>query len=136
MTENMVPTNDSTEEMASYSGANVTLTRKVLAILILMSVVMGCLLIYQNVQKHKMMEEHAYVSAVMISLQEEHLVLKYGLLPSQVGLSQLRDAWIDNPCYETTVAYCDGLTRVIEELEKSPEPTKDNYLKGLVTVSI
>lgn len=134
MDEKNVVTTDSTEEMVYYSDKAPILTRKVCVFFLLVALVMAGLTAYQLYKTDKVKEEHAYVSAALISLQEEHLMLKYGVFPADVGLGALRDAWIDNPCYETTIAYCDGLTRVIEALEDADNPYKQNLQLNCVTV--
>ena len=39
-------------------------------------------------------------------------------------LGDLRDAWIDNPCYETANTYTDALSEVIDKLEQKTTPQK------------
>ncbi len=79
---------------------------------------------YINQQKKlcELQIQEAYMTCSLIDAQEEHLLLKYQLLPEQVGLGELRNAWKDNPCYETSHAYSDALTLVIDALRKNETP--------------
>ena len=84
-----------------------------LIIIAFMAVYMG-----QLKQKCDLEKKEAYVLSVLINAQEDHLRLKYGAEPEDVGLGELRDAWAYNPCKETAQAYSDALQMVIEILSE------------------
>ena len=83
-------------------------------------IVMQSVLLITEVQLGKKEEEKAYVTAVIIDLLEDQLLLKHGAFPDDVGLAEVRDAWIDNPSEETAEAYYQSLKSVLESLEKKP----------------
>lgn len=124
MDKNLVAANEPDNMMQDNSGTVKTVSAKHVCIFLVVVILMMGVLMVQQYQHTKIKEEHAYASAALICLQEEHLLLKYGLIPSQVGLGDLRDAWIDNPCYETANTYTDALSEVIDKLEQKTTPQK------------
>lgn len=124
MDKNFVTANEPDIEMQDTSGTVKTVSAKHVCIFLLAVILMMAALMVQQYQTTKVMEEHAYTAAALICLQEEHLLLKYGLIPSQVGLSDLRDAWINTPCYETANMYTDALANVIKRIEEQTSPQK------------
>ena len=135
MDKNFIAANEPDNMMQDSSGTVKTVTAKHVCIFLLVVILMMSVLMVQQNQYAKVKEDHAYASAVLICLQEEHLLIKYGLIPSQVGLSDLREAWIDNPCYETANTYTDALSEVIDKLEQKTTPqTLDTVITAGVAV--
>lgn len=89
---------------------------KFLIVMFIMITVFMALLMWQNNQKNELEKQEAYLVSVMINLQEENLLLEYGFLPRDVGLGEIRSAWVENPCYETAHAYSDALEAVLDYL--------------------
>lgn len=89
---------------------------KFLVIMLTVITVFMALIMWQNNQKNELEKQEAYLVSVMINLQEENLLLEYGFLPSDVGLGEIRSAWVENPCYETAHAYSDALEAVLDYL--------------------
>lgn len=82
-------------------------------------------------------EKEAYLLSAIITEYESILFLKYHTTPNFIGLREYRDAWIDNPCYETTLAYYNKLSETVEQLENGtfPDNSYDVYLsKKILTV--
>lgn len=90
-----------------------------LIIIAFMAVHMG-----QLKQKYELEKEEAYVLSVLINAQEDHLRLKYGAEPEDVGLGELRDAWAYNPNKETAQTYSDALQMVIDILSEGAPSEK------------
>ena len=84
-------------------------------------------------QKYELEKEEAYVLSVLINAQEDHLRLKYGVEPEDVGLGELRDVWAYKPCKETAQAYSDALQMVIDVLSK-PKPSEEFKPDGVIQV--
>lgn len=93
--------------------------RIVLAVLI---IIMAAILLYQHHEYHEVVEHQAYVVSTAINVLEDRLLLKYGYLPKDVGLGELREAWINNPCYETSYSYYESLSDVLDYLDEGTVP--------------
>lgn len=107
--------------------------KHIIAFLLLIIVMMSGLMLLQN-QKAKLKEHEAYVLSVLIDLQEDHLFLKYGVRPNEIGLEDLRSEWVDNPCYETAINYSDALSLVIESFEGSKDSEEPPLVTGFLKV--
>ena len=83
---------------------------------------MGISYLKQVNKLNELKVQEAYAICSLIDAQEDHLLLKYQVLPEHVGLGTLRDAWKDNPCYETSITYSDALDKVIKQLEENQKP--------------
>lgn len=70
-------------------------------------------------------EQEAYLLSVTINLLEDNLLIQYGIFPEEVGLDNLRSAWISNPCYETAIAYYEALSDFFEHFDQYTEPHYD-----------
>ena len=106
---------DSYEDDGNSFRRRIQLDKFLIAMFIMITVFMA-LLMWQNNQKNKLEKKEAYLVSVMINLQEENLLLEYGFLPRDVGLGEIRSAWVENPCYETARAYSDALKVVLDYL--------------------
>lgn len=106
---------DSYEDDGNSFRRRIQLDKFLIAMFIMITVFMA-LLMWQNNQKNKLEKQEAYLISVMINLQEENLLLEYGFLPRDVGLGEIRSAWVENPCYETARAYSDALKVVLDYL--------------------
>lgn len=131
MTRSAMPTYDEaqTQKFEGYidpeSYNRVRKDQKLLKFTIIATVIillMGALTMYQNNELNKLKVYDAYLTCSLIDAQEDHLLLKYGLFPKDVGLGELEEAWEENPCEETSKAYSEALSHVIDQLEsKKPE---------------
>lgn len=106
---------DSYEDDGNSFRRRIPLDKFLIAMLIMITVFMA-LLMWQNNQKNELEKQEAYLVSVMINLQEENLLLEYGFLPRDVGLGEIRSAWVENPCYETAHTYSDALKAVLDYL--------------------
>ena len=106
-------------------NGSISIPRFVILILI-MVIAFQVIYMFQLKEKYELEKQEAYVISVLINAQENNLRMKYGLTPKEVGLAELRDAWISNPCSETAHAYSDALDQVLEYLSEqfSPRPNK------------
>ena len=114
------------EKVVSLNSKHVVVF--LLIIIAFMAVYMG-----QLKQKYELEKEEAYVLSVLINAQEDHLRLKYGVEPKDVGLGDLRDAWAYKPCKETAQAYSDALQMVIDVLSKT-KPSEEFKPDGVIQV--
>lgn len=108
------------------------LTFFIISMLICAILIVGYL--HQQKQLNDLKIQEAYTICNLIDSQEEHLLLKYHVLPEHVGLGTLRDAWKDNPCYDTCITYSDALGDVIEQLENNQKPFVPEELGAEVKV--
>ena len=106
---------DSYEDEGNSFGRRIPLDKFLVIMLTVITVFMA-LIMWQNNQKNELEKQEAYLVPVMINLQEENLLLEYGFLPSDVGLGEIRSAWVANPCYETAHVYSDALEAVLDYL--------------------
>lgn len=106
---------ESYEDDGNSFKKRIPLDKFLLLMLIVITVFMA-LLMWQNNQKNELEKQEAYLVSMMINLQEDNLLLEYGFLPNEVGLGELRAAWISNPCYETAHAYNDALQALLDYL--------------------
>lgn len=109
------------EEENSIFTKRVSLEKFVIGLLILIIVFMA-MFMWQHDQNRKLETEEAYLISMMINLQEDNLLLGYGLFPSDVGLEKLQSTWINNPCYDTAYEYSEALGIVLEELSGGKVP--------------
>lgn len=82
-------------------------------------------------------EKEAYLLSVVVTEYEDILLFKYGTTPNHIGLGEYRDAWINNPCYETIFPYYTKLSEVVDMLEEGifpDEPTNDGITGEMLTV--
>ena len=113
------------EYSENHDQWGLVLDRKILiflAISIAISIFMGISYLKQVNKLNELKVQEAYTICSLIDAQEDHLLLKYQVLPEHVGLGTLRDAWKDNPCYETSITYSDALYKVIKQLEENQKP--------------
>ncbi len=109
------------QEGFSRMEKGVSLTSKHVVVFLLIIIVFMAMYMGQLKQKYELEKEEAYVLSVLINAQEDHLRLKFGATPEDVGLGELRDAWAYRPCKETAQAYSDALQMVIDVLsERAP----------------
>lgn len=102
---------------------------KILIGIIGLLVVLLCIQLNQQKNYSNLVEHRAYVLSSGIDLMEDNLLFKYGLFPQDIGLNDLRDNWIDDPCYETSILYYQALKEVLAYLssETVSEPTTVGY---------
>lgn len=108
---------------------------KVVIVCLTIIVAMLVTLMVQQSMLNNLKVKEAYAISVLISLQEESLVLQ-GYLPSDVGLSYLRQKWIDNPCIETAMEYNEALSEVLEFLKTGKKKEPDVWLNVDVLVQV
>lgn len=77
---------------------------------------------YQYKEYAEVIEKEAYVISVSINLLEDTLMFKHGILPEDIGLEELRSAWISDPCYETAISYYTALKDALEYFENTSIP--------------
>lgn len=77
-------------------------------------------------------EKEAYLLSVVVTEYEDVLLFKYSITPNQIGLGNYREAWINNPCYETILPYYTKLSEILELLEEGifPNEPTNNVIKG------
>lgn len=129
MEKSMIPPYEAQDFKHENNGEatppSLTSDRRFLTFFIIAMVICAFLAIgYLNQQKelYELQTHEAYLISSLIDSQENSLLLKYQLFPEQVGLGELRSAWKDNPCYETSHAYSDALSKVLEYLENGQTP--------------
>lgn len=129
MEKSMMPVYDAqdfeNENNGETTPPSLVSDRKFLTFFIIAMVISAFLAIgYLNQQKqlYELQTQEAYLISSLINSQEDSLLLKYKLFPEEVGLGELREAWKDNPCYKTSCAYSDALSKVLEYLEKGKTP--------------
>lgn len=121
------PTEHSSSELpegnyeVAYSPKVIPMNKFITGFLILM-LIMGGIYHFQYRQYAKTLEQQAYVISTAILLYEENLVYGYGVLPEDVGLGDFREAWIDDPCYDTAFAYYEALQDLFEYFENDSPP--------------
>ena len=94
----------------------IPLNQFVMVILIISVVMMG-IYIFQMHQYTQVIEDHAYTLSSGIMVYEDSLLIRYGVFPEEVGLGPYRDAWIDCPCLETALDYYNALSDYFEFLD-------------------
>jgi hypothetical protein len=105
-------------ETQDYNVKKKTIRLSTAIIILLTMALLFCIItMHQKNVLNDINVQHAYTICSLIDSQEEHLFLKYHILPDQVGLGTLRDAWKENPCYETAITYSDALGAAIERLK-------------------
>lgn len=112
---------------------SVSLTSKHVVVFLLIIIAFMAVYMGQLKQKYELEKEEAYVLSVLINAQENHLRLKYGVEPEDVGLGELRDAWAYNPNQETAQAYSDALQMVIDILNED-KPSELIKPEGIIQV--
>lgn len=112
---------------------SVSLTSKHVVVFLLFIIAFMAVYMGQLKQKYELEKEEAYVLSVLINAQENHLRLKYGAEPEDVGLGELRDAWAYNPNKETAQAYSDALQMVIDILSED-KPSELIKPEGIIQV--
>lgn len=93
----------------------------ILSVMLITSIIQ----IYQYKQYSNIVEQKAYMLSVTINLLEDNLMMKYGAFPQEIGFEKLRSAWIDNPCYETALAYYEALSSFFEYYDNYLEPAQE-----------
>ena len=106
-------------------------SRSIIALLLTIILLMSIFIYFEH-QKSELAEQEAYLLSALITLQEDNLFLAYGLLPKDIGLQELKDAWTDSPCYETATKYSNALRTVLEKLEESSLPPASQVDKNFV----
>ena len=91
--------------------------------MLVITLIMTSTLAYQYREYGKSLEKEAYVISVSINLMEDNLMFKYGVLPEDIGFEELRSAWIENPCHETSMAYYNALKDALDYFEQNKIPT-------------
>lgn len=86
-------------------------------VMLVLMLIMSSIQVYQYREYGKALEKEAYVVSVAINLLEDNLMFKYGVLPEDLGFEKLRSAWIEDPCYETSMAYYNALNDALDFFE-------------------
>lgn len=85
-------------------------------------VMMLTAILFQQGRLAELKEKQANSTAVLIIIREETLLIKYGIIPSEVDtLCESRAAWINNPCNQTAEQYCELLEVMLDVLEEEFE---------------
>lgn len=92
--------------------------------MLLATIAINIFQMYQYKQYCQAVTEEAYVVSVSINLLEDSLLFNYGIFPEEIGLGDLREAWISNPCYDTAMNYYQSLFEVYEHFEENAEPSQ------------
>lgn len=85
--------------------------------MLLIMLVMNVIEMHQYQEYCATVEQEAYVLSVGINLLEDNLLFGYGFTPQDLGLGELRKAWISNACYETAMPYYEALKEVWDYFE-------------------
>ena len=121
--ENAIEDNQPEEKSCNETK---TMKQIVLALLLILAMLLGCFYIQHQIYEQETQE--AYLMSVIVNLLEDRLLLEYGVLPRHVGLGDLRDAWIDNPCYETIKPYYQALDKLLNEFESGTNPFESTII--------
>lgn len=97
-------------------------------VMLVITLIMSSIQAYQYKEYGKALAKEAYVISVSINLMEDNLMFKYGVLPEDIGFEELRSAWIENPCHETSMAYYNALKDALDYFEQEQTPSKTNNL--------
>lgn len=92
--------------------------------LLIIALIVNSIAIQQCNRYSKVLEQRAYVLSVSINLLEEELLLKYKVLPEDLGFGDLRSTWISDPCYETSMSYYEALEAALAYLESYTQPVR------------
>lgn len=84
--------------------------------------IMTSLQVSQQKEYGAVIAKEAYVISVSINLMEDTLMFKYGVLPEDIGLDDLRSRWIDTPCHETAEAYYTALKSALDYFKHGQSP--------------
>ena len=90
-----------------------------LALLIVAALIV-CL--FQQNSLAKVKEEEAYLLSLVVSEYEDILFFKYQILPEHIGLGEYKNAWTNNPCYDTIFPYYEKLSEAVNQLENGDLP--------------
>ena len=93
-----------------------------IVVMLAITLIMTSLQVYQYKEYGKALAKEAYVISVSINLMEDSLMFKYGVLPEDIGFEDLRSAWIENPCHETSTAYYNALKDALDYFDNGQKP--------------
>ena len=90
--------------------------------LVLLIVVSLAICMFQQNSLAKAKEKEAYLVSLVVTEYEDILLFKYQMLPEHIGLGEYREAWVNNPCYDTIFPYYEKLSEAVEQLENGTSP--------------
>lgn len=108
-------TGDHDISTATLKARNRTL--KVVVVCLILCCIMMVGILHTQYQISEQQEKELCLMAAIVDLWEDRLFLLYGKFPEEVGFGELKDAWIDNPCYDTLSPYYNALKEFFEAQE-------------------